>query len=48
MVELVRDLRSTNGYIDGIKTFAIDCGGKEFESLMALEGLMTMFLIFLH
>ena len=39
MVELVRDLRSTNGYIDGdFKTFAIDCGGKEFESLMALEG----------
>jgi len=39
MVELVRDVRSTLGYIDGdFRTFAIDCGGKEFEALMALEG----------
>jgi len=39
MVELVRDLRSTLGYIKGeFKTFAIDCGGKEFEALMASEG----------
>jgi len=36
MVELVRDLRSTLGYIDGdFRTFAIDCGGREFEALMA-------------
>ena len=35
MVELVRDIRSTLGYIDGdFRTFAIDCGGKEFEALM--------------
>ena len=35
MVELVRDLRSTLGYIDGeFKTFAIDCGSKEFEALI--------------
>ena len=35
MVELVRDLRSTLGYIDGdFKTFAIDCGGVEFEALI--------------
>ena len=28
MVELVRDIRSTLGYIDGdFRTFAIDCGG---------------------
>ena len=34
MVELVRDLRST-GYIDGdFRTFAIDCGTREFEALM--------------
>jgi len=39
MVELVRDIRSTIGYIDGdFRTFAIDCGGKEFEALMASEG----------
>jgi UDP-N-acetylglucosamine 4,6-dehydratase len=35
LVELVRDLRSTIGYIEGdFKTFAIDCGGIEFQSLM--------------
>ena len=31
MVELVRDIRSTLGYIEGdFRTFAIDCGGREF------------------
>ncbi|EXI64208.1 MAG: UDP-N-acetyl-alpha-D-glucosamine C6 dehydratase [Candidatus Accumulibacter adjunctus] len=36
MVELVRDIRSTLGYIDGdFSTFAIDCGSREFEALMA-------------
>ena len=36
MVELVRDVRSTLGYIDGdFSTFAIDCGSREFEALMA-------------
>ncbi|MDB2487143.1 UDP-N-acetylglucosamine 4,6-dehydratase [Alphaproteobacteria bacterium] len=35
LVELVRDIRSTLGYIDGeFRTFAIDCAGKEFESLL--------------
>ena len=35
LVELVRDIRSTLGYIDGdFSTFAIDCGGKEFEALL--------------
>ncbi len=35
MVELVRDLRSTLGYIDGdFRTFAVDCGGREFAALM--------------
>lgn len=39
MVELVRDIRSTLGYIKGeFKTFAIDCGSPEFESLFAAEG----------
>lgn len=38
MVELVRDIRSTLGYIDGdFRTFAIDCGGREFAALMAAE-----------
>lgn len=36
MVELVRDLRSSLGYIDGdFQTYAIDCGGREFSALMA-------------
>ncbi len=35
MVELVRDIRSTLGYIQGdFRTFAIDCGGKEYKALM--------------
>ena len=39
MVELVRDIRSTLGYIDGdFRTFAIDCGRTEFDALMAAEG----------
>ena len=39
MVELVREIRSTIGYIDGdFRTFAIDCGGREFDALMASSG----------
>lgn len=39
MVELVRDIRSTLGYIEGdFRTFAIDCGGREFEVLMQSSG----------
>jgi len=39
MVELVRDIRSTIGYIDGdFSTFAIDCGSLEFEALMKWSG----------
>ncbi len=39
MVELVRDLRSTIGYISGeFKTYALDCGSKEFESLISAQG----------
>jgi len=39
MVELVRDIRSTVGYGSGdFRTFALDCGGVEFEALMAAEG----------
>jgi FlaA1/EpsC-like NDP-sugar epimerase len=39
MVELVRDIRSTLGYIDGeFKTFAIDCGSPEFDIFFAAEG----------
>ena len=35
MVELVRDIRSTLGYIDGdFRTFAIDCGSLEYQALM--------------
>ena len=36
LVELVRDIRSTIGYIKGqFRTFAIDCGSTEYEALMA-------------
>ena len=39
MVELVRDIRSSAGYIQGdFRTFALDCGSIEFEALMADEG----------
>lgn len=39
MVELVRDIRSTIGYGAGdFRTFAIDCGSREFEALFAVEG----------
>lgn len=35
IVELVRDLRSSDNYnFTDFKTFAIDCGGKEFENLI--------------
>lgn len=39
MVELVRDIRSTLAYNSSdFRTFAIDCGGTEFEALMADQG----------
>ena len=39
MVELVRDIRRTIGYGSGeFKTFAVDCGSIEFETLMKTEG----------
>tara|TARA_B100000963_G_C22640005_1_gene679921 strand:- start:6386 stop:7573 length:1188 start_codon:yes stop_codon:yes gene_type:complete len=39
MVELVRDIRSTLGYIDGdFRTFAIDCGSNVFDALMKSSG----------
>jgi len=35
MVELVRDIRSTLGYIDGdFRTFALDCGSNEYRALI--------------
>lgn len=38
LVELVRDIRSSLGYIEGdFRTFALDCGSVEFEALMASE-----------
>ena len=39
MVELVREIRSTVGYVSGdFRTFAIDCASIEFEALMTNEG----------
>jgi UDP-N-acetylglucosamine 4,6-dehydratase len=39
MVELVRDLRSSLGYIAGdFRTFILDCGSREFEVFLGQEG----------
>lgn len=39
MVELVRDIRSTLGYIEGdFRTFAIDCASPSFSALMGWSG----------
>ena len=39
LVELVRDIRSSLGYIKGdFKTFAIDCGSVEYDAMFSKEG----------
>lgn len=39
MVEIVRDIRSTLGYECGdFRTFALDCGSREFEVMLVSEG----------
>ena len=39
MVELVRDIRSTMGYIDGdFKTFALDIGSVEYDAFIEWDG----------
>lgn len=39
MVELVRDVRSTLGYIEGdFSTFALDCGSVEYDALIKWSG----------
>jgi FlaA1/EpsC-like NDP-sugar epimerase len=39
LVELVRDLRSSTGYIEGdFKTYALDIGSKEFDSYLKSSG----------
>ena len=39
MVELVRDIRSTLGYIDGdFRTFSLDCASIEFDKMIQAEG----------
>ncbi len=39
LVELVRDIRSSFGYISGdFKTFALDCGSVAFEKMIKIEG----------
>lgn len=39
LVELVRDIRSSLGHIEGeFKTYCLDCGSAEFESLMESQG----------
>jgi UDP-N-acetylglucosamine 4,6-dehydratase len=39
MVELVRDLRSSLGYVEGdFRTFILDCGSREFDMFLKHEG----------
>ena len=39
MVELVRDIRSSYGYIDGdFKTFALDIGSEEYDAFFESDG----------
>lgn len=39
MVELVRDIRSSFGYIDGdFQTFALDCGSVEYDAFWSADG----------
>ncbi|HHB95084.1 MAG TPA: NAD-dependent epimerase/dehydratase family protein, partial [Campylobacterales bacterium] len=39
MVELVRDIRSSFGYIDGeFKTFALDIGSTEYDAFIKADG----------
>jgi len=39
MVELVRDIRSSYGYIDGeFKTFALDIGSREYDAFIKSDG----------
>jgi len=39
LVELVRDLRSSNGYIDGdFQTFALDIGSVEYDAFIEADG----------
>ncbi|HET6247910.1 MAG TPA: UDP-N-acetylglucosamine 4,6-dehydratase [Tepidisphaeraceae bacterium] len=39
LAEVVRDIRSSMGYIDGdFRTFAIDCGSVEFDAMAAAHG----------
>ena len=46
LVELVRDIRSTEGYGTGdFKTFAVDCGSVEFEALFENGQISRYFLI---
>ena len=44
LVELVRDLRSSYGYIKGdFKTFAIDIGSKEYDLFLNLLKILIMY-----
>lgn len=39
MVELVRDIRSTFGYIQGdFRTFSLDCASREYQAFLEAEG----------
>jgi FlaA1/EpsC-like NDP-sugar epimerase len=39
LAELVRDVRSSQGYIPGdFRTFALDCGAPEFDAMVAADG----------
>ncbi len=49
MVELVRDLRSSFGYIDGdFQTFALDIGSIEYDAFIESDGQYDYVLNFQH
>ena len=49
LVELVRDIRSSFGYISGdFQTFALDIGSIEYDAFLRLMVSLIMSLIYLH
>ena len=49
LVELVRDLRSSYGYISGeFKTYALDISSSEYDSFIESDGMYDYVLIFLR
>ena len=47
LVELIRDIRSSLGYIEGdFRTYALDAGSLEFDAYLMLKNHLTIYSIF--